>query len=52
MATIGRDHPVVGFEGRERADGDRLLATAEMHRTGDLVREPELEDALLEPPGS
>lgn len=50
MATIGRDHPVVEVEGRERADRDRLLPTAEMHRAGDLVPEPKLEDAFLEPP--
>ena len=49
VAAIGRYHPILRLERRQCPDRDRFLPTAEMHRAGDLIGEPELEHALLEP---
>ena len=47
VAAVGRDDAVVGLERRARADGDRLLPAAEMHRAGDRLA-AQVDAALLE----
>jgi hypothetical protein len=36
VITVRRDHVVVGLEGRDRADADRLLADVQMQKAADL----------------